>query len=128
MMENTAKEDQISLLKEILKWIKFAGMKEVKTVLISELDTDQKKQVYQLSDGSKSITEINQTTGVSAGSISAYWKKWVKLGLGEKKPVMGGDRFVKAFDLDDFGIVVPPFNPKSKEQKIKEAPKEETKA
>jgi len=126
-MENSTKDDEISLLKEILKWLRFAGMKEVKAVLTSELDTDQKKQVYHLSDGTMSNAEINQATGVSAGSISGYWKKWTKLALGEKKPVAGGDRFVRAFDLEDFGIIVPEISKKVKEVG-KETIKEETKA
>lgn len=120
MMENAAKEDQISLLKEILKWIKFAGMQQVKASLIATLNTDEKKQVYKLSDGKLTNAQINKLTGVSAGSISGYWKKWAKEGLGEKKSVMGGERFVRSFDLDDFDIIVP----KSKTEKVKEEPKE----
>ena len=108
--------EQTRLLTEILKWIRFTGIKEVKSVLISELDTDQKKQVYQLSDGSKTIAEINKITNVSTGSISGYWKKWVKLGLGEKNSVQGGDRFNRAFDLEDFDIKLP----QQKEDKAKE--------
>jgi hypothetical protein len=128
-MENSAKDDEISLLKEILKWLKFAGMKEVKAVLTSELDSDQKKLVYQLSDGTKTNAEINKISGVSTGSISGYWKKWLKLGLGETKAVTGGDRFVRAFDLEDFGITVPQgIIKKSEESKDKEAPKGEMKA
>ena len=47
-MENASKErNEISLLKEILKWIKFAGMKEVKTILTNELESDPEKVVYQ---------------------------------------------------------------------------------
>ena len=126
-MENT-KDNEISLLKEILKWIKFSGMKEVKEALTSELDTDQKKQVYQLSDGTNSNAEINQATGVSAGSISLYCNKWLRLGLGETKAVAGGDRFVRAFDLNDFGITIPPCNPKkNKIQAVHEATKDKTK-
>jgi hypothetical protein len=83
-------------------------MKEVKAVLISELETDQKKQVYQLSDGSISRAEIVKLTGMSAGAISGYWKKWANLGLGEKLPVSGGgDRFARSFDLGDFAIDIP---------------------
>ena len=83
-------------------------MNGVKAVLTSELDTDQKRQVYQLSDGSKARAEIVKLTLASAGAISGYWKKWANLGLGEKLPVMGGgDRFVRAFDLEDFGVSVP---------------------
>lgn len=109
-MSNDNSIEQIRLLSEILKWLKFAGMKEVKEVLVSELTTDPKKQVYQLSDGNKTNAEINKATGVSTGAISGYWKKWVKQGLGEKVSVQGGDRFARAFDLEDFDIEVPEIN------------------
>jgi len=102
-----SQENEVKILKEILKWVRLAGLKEVTSVLISELDTDQKKQVYQMSDGSNTRAEIIKVTGVSAGSISGYWKKWANMGLGERLPVMGGERFARAFDLADFSIVVP---------------------
>lgn len=121
MAQNNEITEQ-QLLKEILKWLKFAGMQGVKDALISTLNTDEKKQVYQLSDGKYTNAQINKLTGVSAGSISGYWKKWAKLGLGEKSSVMGGDRFVKSFDLEDFDISVT----KMKTEKAKEEPKKET--
>jgi hypothetical protein len=105
---NTQNNEQTRLLKEILKWIKFAGMKEVKEVLNSVLDTDQKKLVYQLSDGSKGMIEVGKAAGIaSTATISKYWKSWLKLGLGENVSVKGGERFRRAFDLEDFGIEVP---------------------
>ena len=103
----TKDDEQTRLLSEILKWIRFAGMKGVKDVLLPELDTDEKRWVYQLSDGTKAIAEIKKITGVSSGTISKYWKKWLKLGLGETKAVRRGDRFVRSFDLEDFGVNVP---------------------
>jgi hypothetical protein len=109
--------EEAKILKEILKWIRFAGLKEVKAVLISELDTDQKKQVYQLSDGSKARAELVKLTGVSAGAISGYWKKWANLGLGEKLAVRGGERFARAFDLEDFSIAVLEPKEQNTEQK-----------
>lgn len=122
--DNDVTEKQ--LLKEILKWTKLAGMKDVKNVLISVLNTEEKKRVYQLSDGTNTNAQINKITGVSAGSISGYWKKWGKLGLGEKTSVMGGDRFIRNFDLEDFDIPVPKLNSeKSKEEPKKEAMQQE---
>lgn len=104
---NSQNSEQTLLLKEILKWIKFAGMKEVKEVLNSALDSDQKKLVYQLSDGSKGMIEVGKATGISStATISKYWKSWLKLGLGENVSVKGGERFRRAFDLEDFGIEV----------------------
>lgn len=110
---NPPSDEQSELLKEILKWIKFAGMKGVKDQLEATLETDQKKTVYQLSDGSKTIADINKMTGVSTGSISGYWQKWVKLALGQKIAVKGGDRFKRSFDLEDLGIEVPEAKPKT---------------
>ena len=120
-------EDKLSeiaaTLKELLKWTRFAGMKEVKDVLNSVLDTDQKKLVYQLSDGSKGTIEVGKATGIaSTATISRYWKSWVKLSLGENVSVKGGERFKRAFDLEDFGFTLPGIEgekkPSEKEEEI----------
>ena len=126
---NPQDNEQTKLLREILKWIRISGMKEVKEALTSELDTDQKKLVYQLSDGSKTRAEINVATEVSTGAISGYWKKWANQGLGERTSVRGGERFIRAFDLEDFGISVPEVNlEKDVGEVAKEQPKEEPEA
>ena len=111
----TNKEDeQIRLLAEILKWTKFAGMKGVKEVLNAALDTEQKKIAYHLSDGSRGIVEIGKAAGISStATISRYWKSWSKLGLGDFVAVRGGDRFKRAFDLEDLGIDVPQLKTES---------------
>lgn len=120
---NTQDNEQTQLLREILKWIKFAGMKEVKDVLNSVLDTDQKKLVYQLSDGSKGIVEIGKVAGIaSTETIFRYWKSWLKMRLGENVSVKGGNRFKRAFDLEDFGFELPSLEgekkPSEKEEVI----------
>jgi hypothetical protein len=101
------KETELSVLKEILRWVKFSGMKEVKAILTSALDTDHKRTVYQMSDGSKAIADIGKAVGIkSSSTIFKLWKQWLKLGLGESIPVKGGDRFKRSFDLEDFGFDV----------------------
>ena len=122
---NPQNDEQTELLKEILKWIRFAGMKGVKDQLEATLETDQKKTVYQLSDGSKTIADINEITGVSTGSISGYWQKWVKLGLGVKIAVKGGDRFKRSFDLEDLGVKIPEIKPKAAPKGDGNEPKEQ---
>ena len=98
-------------LKELLKWAKFSGIKEVKPVLESKIDTDVKKIVYFLSDGSKGTRDIAKTVGsLSHASVSNYWQDWEKAGLGESFLTMGGGtRFKRSFDLEDFGIKIPPI-------------------
>lgn len=105
---NSQDNVQTDLLREILKWTKFAGMKAVKEVLNSALDTPQKKLVYHLSDGSKGSVEIGKASGVaSTETITRYWKSWAILGLGENMAVKGGKRFKRSFNLEDFGIEIP---------------------
>lgn len=98
--------EQVTLLREILKWTKFSGMKGVKEVLDNAVNTDQKKIVYQLSDGSKSSVEIGGLAKCSDKTVRNYWKVWLKQALGDTIGVRGGDRFKRAFDLEEFGIEV----------------------
>lgn len=94
-------------IKESSKWTKFAGMKEVKPILETQLPDESKKQIYQLSDGKKGTQEIAKMVGgISHMSIANYWKSWEKVGLGEPVTAMGGKRFKRSFDLKDFGIKV----------------------
>jgi len=96
---------QTEVLREILKWVRFSGMKEVKAALESTLDTDQKRTAYQASDG-RGTREVATIAGYgSKSTIEVLWKKWKRLGLGEGFQVMGGgERFKRSFDLGDFEI------------------------
>lgn len=96
-------------LRELLKWAKFSGMKEVKPILESKLDSDVKKIVYVLSDGNKSTRVIERliNAAISNRSVSNYWKDWEEIGLGTSIPIGGGNRFKHSFNLQDFGIEVP---------------------
>ena len=99
---------EVEVLREILKWVRFTGMKEVKAALETTLDTDQKKTAYQASDG-RGTREVAAIAGYgSKSTIEVLWKKWRRLGLGESSQVMGGgERFKRSFDLEDFEIEVP---------------------
>jgi len=107
-VEDTGAE-HVKLLKEILKWVRFAGIKEVKAVMETSLDTEQKRAAYHVSDGSKGTREVASKAGYgSKSTIEVLWKKWRRLGLGESFQVKGGgERFRRSFDLEDFEIEVP---------------------
>lgn len=118
--------EQTKLLREILKWIKISGMKEVKLILETQLSNDSKKLIYQMSDGSKGTQEIAKIVGdVSHMSVANYWKAWEKVELGESNTAMGGKRFKRSFDLEDFGIKVPEIKTEAKPTQPKE-PEEKT--
>jgi len=121
MTNNTGEEnkdatlnDVVSLLQhnqdtldELLTWIKIENVEKVKNVLNDALDTPEKKIVYHLSDGS-SMQEIESKSSVSDSQVSRYHKKWFKLGLMKQTGSRGrGNKHIKVFDLEDFGIKIP---------------------
>jgi hypothetical protein len=115
---NAQSEKQTRLLKEILKWIRFSGMKEAKNTLGSVLDTEQKRLVYHASDGTRGTVEIAKLAGIgSTQTVFGLWQAWLRLGLGESIPVKGGSRFKRSFDLEDFGIEIPRSKVVAKEEK-----------
>lgn len=106
-MSDSSEGEQIRLLREILKWTRISGMKEVKTMLTSVLNEPQKLLAYHLSDGTRSTVEISRNADVATGTIANYWQAWQKQGLGESVPVKGGARFKRSFDLEELGIDIP---------------------
>jgi len=115
-----SKEDneQTKLLREILKWIKFSGMKELKNTLLSVLDTEQKRLVYHLSDGTRGTVKITKLARIgSTSTVFDMWQTWLKLGLGDSIPVRGGSRFKRSFDFEDLGIEVPRVEETEKKEK-----------
>jgi len=100
-------DDQTSILKEILKWIKVLSAKEAKNTLLSVLDSDKKILAYHFSDGKHTAREIVKETGMGSQSVINLWRECTMLGLGDTVQTSGGNRFVKSFDLSYFGIQIP---------------------
>jgi hypothetical protein len=114
---NGDNEQIINLLREILKWIKFSGAREVRNVLMSILDTEQKRLIYHLSDGEHGSIEIGKRAGASDSTVRRYWESWSRLGIVEPLGVRGGQRYRKLFELEDFGFTIPSMKPASDDTK-----------
>lgn len=107
MSESNSQNRIEELLSEILRWIKFSGAREVRQILSSTLDTDQKRLIYHLSDGKHGSVEIANITKISDRSVRRYWDSWARVGIVDSLKVRGGDRYMKSFELEDFGMRVP---------------------
>lgn len=89
----------IKILKEILVWLRLQGIYLLDTALLpSLLDSEQKKKVYEMTDGSLSVNEISKRTGASVGSISNWWNQWHERGILLKE----GKRYKKLISLRAF--------------------------
>jgi len=104
---NNNRDEIAELLREILKWIRFSSIGEVRTVLMSILDTEQKRTIYHLSNGERGSVEIGKHTGASHATVARYWGSWRRLGIVEPVRVRGGLRYRKLFELEDFGFSTP---------------------
>jgi hypothetical protein len=118
-------DELIAIMREMLKWTKFAGAKEVRSVLTIALDSEQKRLVYHLSDGNNGTVQIGQAVDVSSETVRRYWESWSRQGIVDPIKVQGGQRFKKSFDLEDFGITVP--TPRVKKQDNASNPQEQVK-
>jgi len=94
-----------------LKWVKLAGIKELKETLASELDTNELRRLYLFSDGTKGTIELGKMVGMSPSKVSNTWQAWIKQGLGDAVSVKGGNRFRRTCDIEDFGRKVPETRP-----------------
>jgi predicted ArsR family transcriptional regulator len=118
--------EQIKILREILKWIKFASAKEVKNVLLETLDTEQKRLIYHLSDGDHGSLEIAKIAGTSDTTVRRHWALWARQGIVEPLRVRGGERYKKSFELEDSGIEVPQPKTTTKSEEAKPTAETET--
>jgi len=103
----STEEEQIKLLREILKWIKFSGIREVRSILMNILDTEEKRLIYHLSNGENGSVEIGRRVGVSHVTVTRHWKSWTRLGIVDPIRVQGGLRYKRLFRLNDFGFSMP---------------------
>jgi len=113
-------DEQTTILKEILKWIKFSGMKEVRSVLMGILDSEQKRMIYHLSDGNNGSVEIAKAANVGATTVRRYWESWYRTGIVESIRVQGGLRYRKAFELEDYGFAIPQLKQTILSNEVKE--------
>lgn len=95
-------------LKEQNKWLRFLAFSSLKSILISSLETNEQKQIYQLSDGKNSTNEISkklQKEGIKVSHMTVYnyWKRWNALGIVEPSEKYSG-RFQKIVNLNDFNL------------------------
>jgi len=98
-----------SKLDQLLKWTRFAGMQQLRTILAQNLTTDLEMTIYELSDGERSTREIAGLLGIgSNATVANYWKKWSKLGIVEPSEKRQG-RSRRICSLEEVALTVPPM-------------------
>lgn len=94
--------------REFLQIYKLVNRQKVIEFLISELQNEKMRKVYELSDGENPARAIGEAAGVSHVSVTNYWKQWAKSGIVEEAETKG--RYKAIFDLDTYGLLDYDFN------------------
>lgn len=112
-------------LDQLLKWTKFAGMQQLRTILAQNLQRDTEMLIYELSDGERTTREIARLANVgSNATVASYWKTWSKLGIVEPSQKRKG-RFQRICSLEEVGLTIPPMTQPSTPSTEHEQPEEE---
>lgn len=96
-------ELQTQLLQEAVRWLRFQSIDRAKSVVEKFLDTNQKKAVFDMTDGTNSIRTIAAKVGVSIATISKWWGVWFSAGILFEHE----GTYKKLFNLSDLGIESP---------------------
>ena len=95
-------------LRELVIWTRVIGYPIVKQTLETVLGSDEKRLVYHLTDGQRSVKEIQKLTGINARYISEWGQEWERLGIASPSRVSSvRGRRQRTFDLVDFGLEIP---------------------
>lgn len=112
-----------SKLDQLLKWTRFAGMQQLRSILTNNLTNDTQLLIYEYSNGKRSTREIAKLAGVKSNqTIVNYWKNWSSLGIVEPSQKYQG-RFQRICSLEQVGLTVPPtptINKKEEQQNGRE--------
>lgn len=104
----------VDLLRELLTWAQLAYRPQVAEHFVEILDSDQKKLVYEYSDGKRGVRAIEELTGVNKAIVSSWWADWEAQGIVEQSKAWKGRR-QRLISLQELGIEVPALP--SKEEK-----------
>lgn len=114
MNETTEDNEQTRLLQKLVTYTKLANYASIRNRLIAILDSDDKKRVFEATDGKSRVRDIQSATGVNKAMVSNWWNEWQKEGIVEECKEARGRRR-KLLSLSDFGIEVPT----GKKQRVK---------
>lgn len=97
-------DDRVAeLLEELVAWTKFAHQEAITGAWKKVLSDEKHLMAYELSDGTKSQSEVGTASGLSQPTVSSLWQKWRRMGLGRDMP---NKKFRHLAKPSDLGVMV----------------------
>lgn len=93
---------------------RFAARDALEKTLAAVLRDKKHQQAFELSDGSRTQSEVGDLVGLGQSAISDLWKRWRRLGLLQERSL----RMARIVSLIDLGWDVPlPNSPKTRQRR-----------
>ena len=103
-MEQDQFDRLLERLDKLIFWLKFAQMENARDYFSKVLDTERKREIYELTDGKRSIAEINNAINVKSKSmVLDLWTDWTTRGVVIESSKIKG-RKMKVIDLKELGL------------------------
>lgn len=99
-------KDVVERLDELIGWQRFESLPKLRTTLLKELDSDDKKLAYEMTDGKRSRREIASALNISNNTLQTWWAKWYELAIVRPSKKFKG-RPQHIVSLEDVGIKLP---------------------
>ena len=100
--------EEIQLLRQIAKWSREAALPAVRARVVSLLDTDAKKRVYDaIAEGKVTVRGLENVAGVSRVTAQNLVTDWEAAGI----VVAGSNPPQAIFTLAELGIALPASKP-----------------
>lgn len=91
-------------LDKLIFWLKFNNLDAAREYFSSVLNTERKKEIYQLTDGSRGISELMKMLNIKSKSmIPDLYAEWLRKGILIEFPKVK-DRKIKVIDLKELGF------------------------
>ena len=104
MAPDSSDLEVISLLREQVAWLRAIALPTIRGTLETMFGSDAERIAYEASDGTRTGQDVRALAGVSAATVSGWWKKWRSLGVAvEVEP----RRTAHLISLTDLGIPMP---------------------
>lgn len=77
----SADDRVVELLEELVAWTRFGARATLLDMWDNVLKDDKHLLAYELSDGTRSQTEVAAVAGISQPTVSILWQRWRKVGI-----------------------------------------------
>lgn len=77
-------EELIRIQQEMLRWIRFSSVPQLKRTLETVLTSNLDKHIYELTDGDTTTRSIAAALSIGKTTVARKWTAWGQLGIAER--------------------------------------------